>query len=62
MRLIRLATMVACATAFGQTTRPSFEVATIKPTDPEFRGILIGMPGGRFSPYARPIGIFSART
>jgi uncharacterized protein (TIGR03435 family) len=28
---------------------PSFEVATIKPTDPSFGGILIRLTGGRFS-------------
>lgn len=35
------------AAAFGQT-RPSFEVATIKLTDPAFGGILAGFPPGRF--------------
>jgi uncharacterized protein (TIGR03435 family) len=49
----------ACATfailisslAFGQApaTPVAFDVATIKPTDPAFRGILFGAPGGVFS-------------
>lgn len=31
------------------SARPSFEVATIKLTDPNFGGILVGFPSGRFS-------------
>jgi uncharacterized protein (TIGR03435 family) len=38
----------AAAPAFTQE-HASFEVATIKPTDPAFGGILVGMPNGQFS-------------
>jgi uncharacterized protein (TIGR03435 family) len=49
--------MLLVPNAFGQAApapeTPSsllaFEVATIKPTSPDFRGILISFPGGRFS-------------
>jgi len=41
---IALAVTVGVVAAFGQ----SFEVATIKMTDPAFGGILAGFPPGRF--------------
>jgi hypothetical protein len=39
----------APAPAAAGSQRPSFEVATIKLTDPNFGGILVGFPSGRFS-------------
>lgn len=43
--------VLTAARAHAQTPRPAleFEVATIKPTDPNFGGILVGFPGGMFS-------------
>ena len=43
---------VIAPSAFSQTneaTRPSFEVATIKPNNPDGRQMIIGRPGGRVS-------------
>jgi uncharacterized protein (TIGR03435 family) len=44
MVVITVAVMAA-----EQSARPQFEVSTIKPTDPSFRGNLIGAPGGILS-------------
>jgi uncharacterized protein (TIGR03435 family) len=44
------ALLIAIApSARAQSSRPQFAVATIKPTDPSFRGNLIGAPGGILS-------------
>jgi len=43
--------ILAPSTALAQAPKPAktFEVATIKPTDPNFGGILVGFPGGTLS-------------
>lgn len=42
--------LLLTASAFGQAPAgPKFEVATVKPTDPNFGGILIQLPGGTLS-------------
>jgi bla regulator protein blaR1 len=40
---------IFAAAAVGQTDAPAFEVATIKPSDPNARGVFVrSNPGGRF--------------
>ena len=43
--------ILAPSTALAQASKPAktFKVATIKPTDPNFGGILVGFPGGTLS-------------
>ena len=50
IRSVSIATALLCfSIAHAQSSHPQFAVATIKPTDPSFRGILIGAPGGVLS-------------
>jgi hypothetical protein len=52
MKLITLVfgmVVIAAVAANPQSSRPQFDVSAIKPTDPSFRGNLIGAPGGILS-------------